>query len=133
MFRVHSAHDLLGILAPMLEGEIERSEGSLDRAISAFTRAVAQYDALMYDEPEPLPFSPRHWLGAPCWRTSTMPRPSASGIKGDPPNHNVRADRIVEILCRFTRPLERGISFLKRLCILKPFVRAVRTTDGDER
>ena len=64
MFRVHSAHDLLGIVAPILEGEIERSEGSLDRAISAFSRAVAQYDALMYDEPEPLPFSPRHWLGA---------------------------------------------------------------------
>jgi tetratricopeptide (TPR) repeat protein len=64
MFRVHSAHDLLGVLAPLLDGEIERSEGSLDRAISAFTRAVAQYDALMYDEPEPLPFSPRHWLGA---------------------------------------------------------------------
>jgi tetratricopeptide (TPR) repeat protein len=64
MFRVHNAHDLLGVLAPILEGEIERAEGSLDRAIPAFTRAVAQYDALMYDEPEPLPFSPRHWLGA---------------------------------------------------------------------
>ena len=64
MFRVHNAHDLLGVLAPILEGEIDRSDGSLDRAISAFTRAVAQYDALMYDEPEPFPFSPRHWLGA---------------------------------------------------------------------
>ena len=52
LFRVYNAHDLLGILAPMLEGEIERSEGSLDLAISAFTCAVAQYDALMYDEPE---------------------------------------------------------------------------------
>jgi tetratricopeptide (TPR) repeat protein len=63
-FRPHSAHDLLGVLAPILEGEIDRSDGSLDRAISAFNRAVAQYDALMYDEPEPFPFSPRHWLGA---------------------------------------------------------------------
>jgi tetratricopeptide (TPR) repeat protein len=64
MFRFHSAHDLLGVLAPILEGEIDRSDGSLDRAISAFERAVGQYDALMYDEPEPFPFSPRHWLGA---------------------------------------------------------------------
>jgi tetratricopeptide (TPR) repeat protein len=63
-FRIHSAHDLLGVLAPILEGEIDRSDGSLDRAIAAFNRAVAQYDALIYDEPEPLPFSPRHWLGA---------------------------------------------------------------------
>jgi hypothetical protein len=65
MFRVHTARDLLGILAPILEGEIERADGNLDRAIAAFTRAVTQYDALMYDEPEPFPFSPRHWLGAP--------------------------------------------------------------------
>jgi hypothetical protein len=28
------------------------------------TSSVAQYDGLMYDEPEPFPFSPRHWLGA---------------------------------------------------------------------
>jgi tetratricopeptide (TPR) repeat protein len=64
MFRVHNAHDLLGILGAILEGEIDRSDGSFDRAIQDFNRAVAQYDALMYDEPEPFPFSPRHWLGA---------------------------------------------------------------------
>jgi tetratricopeptide (TPR) repeat protein len=64
MFRFHNAHDLLGVLAPILEGEIDRADGSLDRAIAAFNRAVAQYDGLMYDEPEPFPFSPRHWLGA---------------------------------------------------------------------
>lgn len=64
MFRVHRAHDLLGILAAILEGEIDRSDGNLDRAIPAFDRAVALYDGLTYDEPEPFPFSPRHWLGA---------------------------------------------------------------------
>ncbi|MEO8035337.1 MAG: hypothetical protein ABI837_12955, partial [Acidobacteriota bacterium] len=63
-FRVHSAHDLLGILGAILEGEIERADGHLDRAIETFHRAVAQNDTLIYDEPEPLPFSPRHWLGA---------------------------------------------------------------------
>jgi tetratricopeptide (TPR) repeat protein len=64
MFRVHSAHDFLGILGGVLEGEIDRSDGNLDRAIADFERAVAQYDGLTYDEPEPFPFSPRHWLGA---------------------------------------------------------------------
>jgi tetratricopeptide (TPR) repeat protein len=64
MFRVHSAHDFLGILGGILEGEIDRSDGNLDRAIADFERAVAQYDGLTYDEPEPFPFSPRHWLGA---------------------------------------------------------------------
>lgn len=64
VFRTQSAHDLLGILAGILEGEVERSEGRLDSAIAAFERAVALYDGLIYDEPEPLPFSPRHWLGA---------------------------------------------------------------------
>jgi tetratricopeptide (TPR) repeat protein len=63
-FRVHNAHDLLAILGGILEGEIDRSDGSLDRAIPDFNRAVTQYDALIYDEPEPFPFSPRHWLGA---------------------------------------------------------------------
>ncbi len=64
MFRVHKAHDVLGILGGILEGEIDRSDGNLDRAIADFDRAVALYDGLTYDEPEPLPFSPRHWLGA---------------------------------------------------------------------
>lgn len=64
MFRVHRAHDLLGILAAILAGEIARSDSDFDRAIPAFERAVALYDGLIYDEPEPLPFSPRHWLGA---------------------------------------------------------------------
>jgi hypothetical protein len=32
--------------------------------LAAFERAVAADDALDYDEPEPLPFPARHWLGA---------------------------------------------------------------------
>lgn len=64
MFRVHHARQLLGIVAAILEGEIDRADGNIDRAIPAFERAVALYDGLTYDEPEPLPFSPRHWLGA---------------------------------------------------------------------
>ena len=63
-FRRHSAEQLLGTVAGILEGEIHRAEGDLDAAIAAFQRAVLIEDALEYDEPEPLPFAARHWLGA---------------------------------------------------------------------
>ena len=63
-FRGHTAKNLLGILGGILEGEIARAAGDLAAAIAAFERAVAADDALEYDEPEPLPFPARHWLGA---------------------------------------------------------------------
>lgn len=63
-FRGHSAKNLIGVLAGILEGEIAREAGDLPAAIGAFERAVAADDTLDYDEPEPLPFPARHWLGA---------------------------------------------------------------------
>jgi tetratricopeptide (TPR) repeat protein len=63
-FRGHPAERLLGIVAGLLEGEILRANGDLPDAIAAFERAAALYDALEYDEPEPLPFAAQHWLGA---------------------------------------------------------------------
>ena len=63
-FRGHSAADLLAIVGGILEGEILREEGSLDEAIDAFEKAVEIEDGLRYDEPEPLNFSARDWLGA---------------------------------------------------------------------
>lgn len=63
-FRFHTAKDLLGTVQGILEGEIHRMAGHPDIALAAFTEGVSYYDALDYDEPEPLPFSPRHWLGA---------------------------------------------------------------------
>jgi tetratricopeptide (TPR) repeat protein len=63
-FRVHSAKNLLGIAAGILEGEIQRLAGDLSGAIASFQRASAMQAALVYDEPEPLPFSAFHWLGA---------------------------------------------------------------------
>lgn len=63
-FRVHAAKDLLGIAAGILEGEIQRTAGDLNGAIASFQRASSQQEALVYDEPEPLPFSAFHWLGA---------------------------------------------------------------------
>ena len=36
----------------------------VDGGIAAFKLAADTQEALIYDEPEPLPFSARHWLGA---------------------------------------------------------------------
>lgn len=63
-FRFHDGKDIIGTLAGILEGEIAWEEGDLEAATEAFRRATRYYDSLNYDEPEPLPFSPRHWLGA---------------------------------------------------------------------
>jgi tetratricopeptide (TPR) repeat protein len=63
-FRNHSAQGLMGLLAAILEGEIDRHNGRINEGIAAFRKAVERDDALMYDEPEPLPFDARHGLGA---------------------------------------------------------------------
>lgn len=63
-FRSNTAKALIGCLAAILEGEIQRQEGDLKAAISSFERAAKFEDEFVYDEPEPLPFSARHWLGA---------------------------------------------------------------------
>ena len=62
--RFHPGKDILGIAAAILEGEIRREAQDLESSIRSFESAVAQEDALQYDEPEPLPFAARHWLGA---------------------------------------------------------------------
>ena len=63
-FRMHPARNLVGSVAAILDGEIRREAGDISGAIGAFERAVSLEDALIYDEPEPLPFAARHWLGA---------------------------------------------------------------------
>jgi hypothetical protein len=63
-FRVSSAKGLLGVVAGILDGEIKRMSGDLPGAIAAFKTAADTQEGLTYDEPEPLPFSARHWLGA---------------------------------------------------------------------
>jgi hypothetical protein len=62
--RVHSAAQLLGIVGGILRGEILRSEDRVDEAIQAFQEAIAIEGGLTYDEPEPLPFAVRDYLGA---------------------------------------------------------------------
>jgi len=63
-FRGHTAKQLLGIAGGVLEGEMLRKQGKLNEAIAAFEAAAAIQDGLRYDEPEPLTFAARHWLGA---------------------------------------------------------------------
>jgi tetratricopeptide (TPR) repeat protein len=64
VFRFHGAKDLLSIAAGILEGEMQRTNGQLDAAIATFEKAAIAQEGLVYDEPEPLPFSAFHWLGA---------------------------------------------------------------------
>lgn len=63
-FRQHSAPVLLGILSDLLRGDLLRADGRAEQALVAYRIAVALEDALQYDEPEPLPFAARDWLGA---------------------------------------------------------------------
>jgi hypothetical protein len=64
VFRFHPASRVIGPVAHILEGEILWTEGDLAGAIVAFQEAVDVEDSMDYDEPEPLPFAARHWLGA---------------------------------------------------------------------
>jgi tetratricopeptide (TPR) repeat protein len=63
-FRFHEASQLMGLSAAILDGEIKRLEGDLDGAIASFQRAAEFDDQQPYDEPEPIPYAARHWLGA---------------------------------------------------------------------
>ena len=63
-FRIHPAKTLLGTVAALLEGEVQRAAGNGDAAIAAFELAVTLQDTLLVDDPEPLPLAARHWLGA---------------------------------------------------------------------
>ncbi len=63
-FRFHPAGQVAGTTAHILDGEIKRADGDLNGAIAAFEEAARVEDSMGYDEPEPLPFAARHWLGA---------------------------------------------------------------------
>ena len=61
--RFHPAKHVVGVLVHILAGEIQLTDGEVEAAIDSFKQAVALEDSLDYDEPEPLPFAARHWLG----------------------------------------------------------------------
>lgn len=64
VLRQHAPAQLLGITGGILRGEILRSEGRVAEAVAAFEEAVRLEGMLVYDEPEPIPFSARDYLGA---------------------------------------------------------------------
>jgi tetratricopeptide (TPR) repeat protein len=64
VFKFHTAKVLLGTLATILDGEIRLATGNINGAIGAFERAVSLDASIVIDDPEPLPFPARHWLGA---------------------------------------------------------------------
>ena len=63
MFRVHQPARLLGVVGGILRAELLRVAGRNGEAVTAFREAARLEDALVYDEPEPLPFAVRDWLG----------------------------------------------------------------------
>lgn len=64
IFRGHTARDLLTITGAILQSEIARSQDRLAEAIELLEGAATVEDNLRYDEPEPLNFAVRHWLGS---------------------------------------------------------------------
>ena len=63
-FRDHAVDQLLGVVGGILEAELLRlDQRRLDEAVAVLEEAVAVEDGMIYDEPEPLNFSARHWLG----------------------------------------------------------------------
>lgn len=68
-FRFHPASVIAGTVANILDGEIKWQNGDHQAAITAFRLAVEIEDKMDYDEPEPLPFAARHWLGAALLET----------------------------------------------------------------
>jgi tetratricopeptide (TPR) repeat protein len=63
-FRGHPAASLLGIVGAILRAELLVLDGQGEGAVPVLEHAVGLEDGLRYDEPEPLVFSARHYLGA---------------------------------------------------------------------
>ncbi len=88
-FRGHTPERLLGVVGGILRGEMLRAEGRPDDAFAALERAVELEDGLTYDEPEPLPFAARDWLGAAlldAGRAADAERVYAAALEDRPHN-----------------------------------------------
>jgi tetratricopeptide (TPR) repeat protein len=60
----NSCEAILGVVTPMVEGEILVAEGKIDRGIEQLRDAIQKEDALKYDEPPGWLIPVRHSLGA---------------------------------------------------------------------
>jgi Tfp pilus assembly protein PilF len=60
----NSCQAILGVVTPMVEGEILVAEGKIDNGIEQLRAAVEKEDALKYDEPPGWLIPVRHSLGA---------------------------------------------------------------------
>jgi tetratricopeptide (TPR) repeat protein len=60
----NSCEAILGVVTPMIEGEILVAEGKVDSGIEQLRAAIKQEDALKYDEPPGWLIPVRHSLGA---------------------------------------------------------------------
>jgi tetratricopeptide (TPR) repeat protein len=69
LFGANTAKNLFAVLAGILDGELALSAGDRPAAVAALGKAVSIEDSLVWDEPEPLPFTARHWLGAALLET----------------------------------------------------------------
>lgn len=74
MFRINTERALLSILQGILEAEVYRSENKPEQAMASLEEAVKIEDTLIYDEPEALPFSARHWLGSVLLQSKKYPQ-----------------------------------------------------------
>lgn len=63
-YRFSPGGPVLKVMAHLLEGEIAWYEGNTQQAAKLFQKGVKLEDKLPYSEPEAMPFSIRHWLGA---------------------------------------------------------------------
>src|SRR6266404_7676364 len=60
----NGCEEILGVVSPMVEGEILVAEGQVDRGIEQLRAAIQKEDALKYDEPPGWLIPVRHSLGA---------------------------------------------------------------------
>ena len=60
----NSCKAILGVVTPMVEGEILVAEGKIDEAAAQLREAIAAEDSLKYDEPPGWLIPVRHSLGA---------------------------------------------------------------------
>ena len=89
MLRQHTAKRLLGVVGGILRGELAIAAGRRDEGIAALEAAVTAEDGLPYDEPEPLPFAARDWLGAAlldAGRAADAERVYAAALEDRPHN-----------------------------------------------